>query len=154
VCQVPRILPRVLPFLSMKTMWLSCHQNRCPFILFVSTATHLIRESALTPLSHCQSFREICSYNSLATECVVRSYSTATFPRVAATLPFLESAPTQFVLITGCICLSAQPPIIFGNTLPHIMVSHILGSASLQTLCLFINTATTHHCISLSQMSV
>jgi len=75
-----------------------------PVHTVVSTATHPIRESALTLLSHCQSFREISSHNSLATECIVRSYSTATFPRVAATLPFLQSAPTRFVLVVVFVC--------------------------------------------------
>jgi len=61
-------------------------------------------------------------------------------------LLFPESAPTWFVLVVVFVC-QHNHPLFFGNTLPHIMVSHILGSASFRTLCLFINTATAHHCI-------
>jgi len=68
--------------------------------------------------------------------------------------PSVSGICSHTVCFGGCVCLSAQPPIIFGNTLPHNMVSHILGSAGFRILCLFINTATAHHYISLSQMSV
>jgi len=125
VDQVPRILPYVLPFLSTKTMWLGCHQNHCP----LGTQPHSflgVRSHAIVSLPAI-SGNQLSQLTCHQVRCLFIQHSHIPMGR---SHPSISGICSHTVCFGGCVCLSAQPPIIFGNTLPHIMVSHILGSAS------------------------